>query len=81
MSVKSIRCPIRHFSFQKSAAMMLVTCGRYVSLMYTTDASFTVDFYLTVKVTLRHERVDSEEDREGLGFDLGQGLCMLNYVT
>ncbi len=34
----------------------------------------TADFYLTVKATLRHESADSEEDREGLGCHLGQGL-------
>ncbi len=31
------------------------------------------DFYLTVKVASRHESVDSEEDREGLGCHVGQG--------
>ncbi len=36
--------------------------------------SFATDFYLTVKVALRHESVDSEEDRQGLGCHLGQGL-------
>ncbi len=32
------------------------------------------DFYPTVNAALRHERADSEEDREGLRCHLGQGL-------
>ncbi len=32
-----------------------------------TGASSTADFYPTVKVLLRHESADSEEDRESLG--------------
>lgn len=32
------------------------------------------DFHPTVKVALHHESPDSEEDREGLGCHLGQGL-------
>lgn len=32
-----------------------------------TEVSFAGDFYLTVKVALRHESVDLEEDRKGLG--------------
>ncbi len=32
------------------------------------------DFYPTVKAALRHESANSEEDREGLGCHLGQGL-------
>ncbi len=40
---------------------------------------FTADFYPTVKVALRHEGADSEEDRESLGCHLGQGLTCLWY--
>ncbi len=37
------------------------------------------DFYPIVKAALRHESADSEEDREGLGGHLGQGLLMWYY--
>ncbi len=39
-----------------------------------TGASCSVDFYPTVNAAIRHESADSEEDREGLGCHLGQGL-------
>ncbi len=34
------------------------------------------DYYPTLKAALCHESADSEEDREGLGCHLGQGLCV-----
>ncbi len=37
-----------------------------------TGVSSVADFCPTVKVVLRHESVDSEEEREGLGCHLGQ---------
>ncbi len=63
----------RHFSIQKDArerplcALDLHFCRAW------TGTSSAADFYPTVKAALRHESVDSEEDREGLGCDLGQG--------
>ncbi len=35
------------------------------------------NFYTVVKAALRHKRADSEEDREGLGCHLGQGLSLI----
>ncbi len=43
-----------------------------------TNASFAADFYLTVKVALHDKNADSEEDRDGLECDLGQGLVVLS---
>ncbi len=64
-------CPIPHFSIQKGARK------RYVpSICTSAGASSAADFYLTVKAALRHESADSEEDREGLGDHLGQGLTV-----
>ncbi len=39
------------------------------------------DFYPTVKAALRHESADSEEDREGSGCHLGQGLYESDLPT
>ncbi len=39
------------------------------------------DFYPTVKAVLRHESADLEEDREGLGCNLGQGLIRVERTT
>ncbi len=46
----------------------------YVYICMFVYASSAADFYPTIKAALRHETADSEEDHEGLGCHLGQGL-------
>ncbi len=67
-----VGCPIPNFSIQKGACVRPL-CDCYAPWACT-GASSTADLYPTVKAALRHESVDSEEDREGLGCHLGQGL-------
>uniref|UniRef100_A0A673HCR3 [histone H3]-trimethyl-L-lysine(4) demethylase n=1 Tax=Sinocyclocheilus rhinocerous TaxID=307959 RepID=A0A673HCR3_9TELE len=56
-----------------------IGCPSFVTAMCTFDkptlrqAVPSPNFYPSVKAALRHKGVDSEEDREGLGCDLGQG--------
>ncbi|KAL0173295.1 hypothetical protein M9458_033606, partial [Cirrhinus mrigala] len=46
---------------------------RYALLLSPHWCELRADFYPTVKAALRHESVDSEEDRKGLGCHLEQG--------
>ncbi len=66
----TVGCPIPHFSVQKGARERPL-CGRYAPLIRT-GASSEADLNPTVKAALLS--ADSEEDREGLGCHLGQGL-------
>ncbi len=54
----AIGCPIRQFSVQKCARER-PRCG----------ASSAAVFYTTVKAALRHRSEDSEQHREGVGWD------------
>lgn len=57
---------------------LCLLCGHYEHFCQAHTATLRrapppANFYLTVKMALRHVCVDSEEDRESLGCDLGQG--------
>ncbi len=49
-------------------------CPRCALLLILQACELRSDFYPAVKAALHHESVDSEEDCEGLGCHLGQGL-------
>ncbi len=62
-----------------SAPFVAIMCPRSALLPSPHWCKLAADFYPTVKAALRHESADSEEDREGLGGHLGQGLLMWYY--
>ncbi len=69
----SVECPIPHFSVQTGAREPLWP----LCALDTHWCELAADFYPTVKAALLHESADSEEDRKGLGYNLGQGLSWL----
>lgn len=73
---ENIGCPIHQLSEEcLRASTLRPLCTLDVHFCWAcTEASSSANFYLTVRVALRHESVDSEEERDGLGCHLGQGL-------